>query len=77
MKVYKRIISKEICPKLWGKSLHSLYSSLKFFPPQGATENLKVAGNFPVERSRPERPHSRQLSERSGRNWMPRSGSET
>ena len=27
MKVYKRIISKEICPKLWGKSLHSLYSS--------------------------------------------------
>lgn len=77
MKVYKRIISKEICPKLWGKSLHSLYSSLNFFPPQGATENLKVAGNSPAGRSKQERLRSRQLSERSVRNWMPRLGSET
>ena len=34
-------------------------------------ENSKAVGNFPEGRSKPERLHSRQLSERSGRNWIP------
>lgn len=49
----------------------------KYFPPQEVTENSKVAGNSPAGRSKLERHHSRRLSERSGRNWMPQSESET
>ena len=39
--------------------------------------NLRTGGNFPVERLNPERLRSRQLSEKSVRNWIPQSGSET
>ena len=34
-------------------------------------EISKAVGNFHEGRSKPERLHSRQLSERSGRNWIP------
>ena len=49
----------------------------KYFPPQEATENSKVAGNFPAERSKTERLRSRQLTEKSVRSWMPQLRSET
>lgn len=64
-----RVVAAVICDSIEHKT--------KIFPLQEATENLKVAGNFPVGRSKPGRPHSRQLSERSVRNWMPRLRSET
>ena len=64
-----RVVAAVICDSIEHKT--------KIFPPQGATENSKVAGNFPAGRSKQARPRSRQLSERSVRNWMPRLRSET
>lgn len=64
-----RVVAAVICDSIEHKT--------KIFPPQEATENLKVAGNFLVGRSKQARPLSRQLSEKSVRNWMPRLRSET
>lgn len=64
-----RVVAAVICDSIEHKP--------RYFPPRGATENLKVAGNSLAGRSKPERLRSRQLSEKSVRNWMPRSGSET
>lgn len=64
-----RVVAAIICDSIEHKT--------KIFPQREATENSKAVGNSPAGRSKPERPHSRQLSERSVRNWMPRSGSET
>lgn len=43
MKVYKRIISKEICPKF----LHSLYSSTKIFSTARGYGEFKGGWEFP------------------------------
>ena len=64
-----RVVAAVICDSIEHKT--------KYFPPQEATENSKVAGNSTAGRLKLERPRSRRLSERSGRNWMLRSGSET
>lgn len=64
-----RVVAAVICDSIEHKT--------KYFPPQEVTENSKVAGNSPAGRSKLERHHSRRLSERSGRNWMPQSESET
>ena len=64
-----RVVAAVICDSIEHKT--------KIFPPQEATENLKVAGNFPAGKSKPERLRSRRSSERSKKNWMLRSRSET
>lgn len=57
-----RVVAAVICNFIEHKT--------KIFPLQEATGNSKAAGNFPAVRSKPERLHSRKLSERSGRNWI-------
>lgn len=64
-----RVVAAVICDSIEHKT--------KIFPPQEATENSKVAGNFPAERSKTERLRSRQLTEKSVRSWMPQLRSET
>ena len=63
-----RVIAAVICDSIEHKTKKILL--------QGATENSKMARNFPAGRLKPEGPNSRRSSERSGRNWMPQSGSE-
>lgn len=64
-----RVVAAVICDSIEHKT--------QIFPQQEATENSKAVGNFPVGRLKQARPRSRQLSERSVRNWMPRLRSET
>ena len=64
-----RVVAAVICDSIEHKT--------KIFSTARGYGEVKGGWEFPVERSKPERLRSRQLSERSGRNWMPRLRSET
>lgn len=65
-----RVVAAVICDSIEHKT--KIFSTAR-----GYGEFKGGRGNSPAGRSKPEKLHSRRLSERSVRNWMPRSGSET
>ena len=64
-----RVVAAVICDSIEHKT--------KIFSTARGYGEFKGGWNSPAGRSKPERPRSRQLSERSVRSWMPQSRSET